>query len=278
MYDYSLAQGSGMASSKKLVRLPHKGRLLCAADLRGNLRDLQAVLARFEALGDSGHLLLLGDVVHGPLGKVEWPPGVTGYRDESPGVLLKLSLLKERHPDRVFLLLGEHEHGHVGGPHTSRFADDEVAALEGRLGREAAEWLKGWLQTWPLWAVSPSGVLFSHRAPSADVQGAGDIEAVQYGPVEGPGPEVGLLRAQLYGQPVAPERARRVLAAVGAHVAVYGHEVVAGHEVVGAEQLILTSSFGAPDGDKQVLELDLSRPVRTVSDLRPGIEIVPLYG
>ena len=42
--------------------------------------------------------------------------------------------LAAQYPGRVHALLGNHEHGHIGGPHTAKFAADEVALLEQILG------------------------------------------------------------------------------------------------------------------------------------------------
>ena len=40
--------------------------MLVAADLHGNYRDFLTIAHRFERLGEDAHLLLLGDLVHGP--------------------------------------------------------------------------------------------------------------------------------------------------------------------------------------------------------------------
>lgn len=269
------------------------------ADLRGNLRDFLQVVARFERLPEDRHLLFLGDLIHGPLdGEKGWPQGVgRPYRDRSPALLLKLLLLQERHPGRVHALLGNHEHAHVGGPRTSRFAEDEAGRLEARLGPEATQDLRRWLRRWPLLALAPAGLLFGHRAPSAlwvaealaALEGAdygryvlpGDLEAQEAG--HGLGLGLGLdqgawlLGQLLWAQPMSPAEARRVCAALHVSALVYGHEVVRGSEEIGAEQLILSSSFLLPDEDKRVLEIDLAARYGSAADLRPGREIQPLY-
>src|SRR5439155_18961715 len=128
-------------------------------------------------------LLLLGDLIHGPyLGETEWSTSLGRYyRDESPALLMKLSLLQERCPGRVHALLGNHEHAHVGGPKTSRFAADEAHVLEQRLGDEAAEWLRGWLASFPLWATAAdAGLLFCHGAPGGVPEDLLQLEALDY--------------------------------------------------------------------------------------------------
>ncbi|MDW8280585.1 MAG: metallophosphoesterase [Myxococcales bacterium] len=277
--------GTGMPSAAKLLRLPAQGRLLVATDLRGNVRDFMQIVARFERLSTDGYLLLLGDLIHGPyLTESEWDPRLGRYyRDESPGLLMKLSLLQERYPGRVHALLGNHEHAHVGGPHTARFAADEVQVLEQRLGAEVAEWLRQWLAGWPLWAIAPCGILFSHGAPGQAPAQLEELEDLDYrrwqplGQTESQDPRARLLGKLLWTRSLSPPEARRVLHVAGCHLMVYGREVVEGYEVIGQEQLILASSFGLPDDKKRILELDLGARYESVAALREGHEILPLY-
>jgi hypothetical protein len=292
-----------MANSPKLATFPAHGRLLVAADLHGNLRDFLTVVARFERLGDDAHLLFLGDLLHGPLlPETAWAEASSGaagppiagrpYRDESPAILLGLQLLSERHPGRVITLLGNHEHAHIGGPRTAMFARDEAGALEQRLGIEVSVWLASYLKTLPLWALAPCGVLFSHAAPAAELSSLADLETIDYRRYIAPKPEVrsrtkmqkpGEAAARLLGQllwerSLPPFKAQGLLAVAGAQMMVYGHAVIpTGYQTIGYEQLILSSSFAMEDEHKRVLELDLSATYLTVEDLRPGIEIVPLY-
>ncbi len=286
-----------MVTSTKLLRLPDRGRLLVAADLHGNLRDFLALVAHFESLGSDGHLLLLGDLLHGPYVPFEsWGthPGLRGrpYRDQSPALLLGLTELMVRYPGRVFLLLGNHEHAHIGGPRTSLFARDEAAVLEQRIGIENSSWLAQLLAALPLWAVSASGLLFSHAAPAAAVADLKDLEQIDYRHYRAPSPSpsdsppaapqpldaAGLLGQLLWTSSLSPALARRVLEPLGLTLAVYGHTVIqAGYQAIGSQQLIVSSSFGMDDAYKKILCLDLAVQYRSASSLRLGHEILPLY-
>jgi len=298
-----------MAPSSKLLRLPARGRLLVAADLHGNLRDFLAIAAAFERMqhqGNDAFLLFLGDLLHGPYLPIEkWregdkdTPHLRGrpYTDQSPAILLELCELMTRHPRRVFALLGNHEHAHIGGPRTSLFARDEALTLEQRLGPEVSHWLARFLKRLPLWALSPCGVLFSHAAPAAELLGPAalsrleDLEAIDYRRYTPPRPEARpgkstqpveaaarLLGQLLWASSMGPAHAQELLIRIGARVAVYGHAVVpAGYQTIGKEQLILSSSFGMEDSKKRVLLLDLGGRYLSAADLRPGIEILPLY-
>ena len=286
-----------MVTSTKLLRLPDRGRLLVAADLHGNLRDYLAIVAHFENLGSDGYLLFLGDLLHGPYVPFEsWGghPYLRGrpYRDQSPALLLSVTELMSRYPGRVFVLLGNHEHAHIGGPRTSLFARDEAAILEQRIGIENSSWLTGLLSSLPLWAVTSSGLLFSHAAPGALLSGLGDLEQLDYrlysppaagadsvgnGSTGQPG-AAALLGRLLWGASLPPDVARQVLGALGLTLSIYGHSVIpAGYQTIGSQQLILSSSFGMEDAYKKILCLDLSMKYAAASALRLGHEILPLY-
>ena len=59
-----------MAQSSRILRLPDKGTLVVSTDLQGNLRDFTTLLGHFhaaeEAAKGEAHLVLTGDLVHGP--------------------------------------------------------------------------------------------------------------------------------------------------------------------------------------------------------------------
>ncbi len=299
----AISPSLSMAPTSKLLRFKDHGRLLVAADLHGNLRDFLAVVAIFERLQrkeGEAFLLFLGDLLHGPyLPFASWKSTrqelrlLTGrpYRDQSPDILFGLSELMARYPGRVFTLLGNHEHAHIGGPRTSVFARDEAMALEQRLGIEASLWLAGLLKNLPLWAMTPCGLLFSHAAPAAELNRIEDLEVIdyrRYTATKSAKPEAGrpilpeaaarLLGQLLWASSMTPEQTRELLLRIGAHVAVYGHAIIpAGYQTIGAEQLILSTSFGMSDANKRILLVDLHARYRSVADLRPGIEILPLY-
>lgn len=291
-----------MASRAKLLRLPGHGKLLVASDLHGNYRDFLTIADRFERLGEDGHLLFLGDLVHGPyLEPRSWPtdapPGhpLWGepYRDESPAVLLGVQLLSERHPGRVHVLLGNHEHAHIGGPRTALFARDEATLLEQRLGIEASLHMASFFRSLPIVAWAPCGLFFCHAAPAAELIRIDDFENIDYRRYVAPrrsdklratkSYKPGDFPARLLGQllwehVLPPFKAQSILARVSANIAVYGHTIIpTGYQTIGYEQLILSSSYGMRDGKKTVLLVDLDEHYLTVESLRPSIELLPLY-
>lgn len=272
----------------RVIRFPDHGRLIVCTDLQGCLRDFHAIAEIFaradeETRGDA-HLLFTGDLVHGPhIDREDWPDFLGEYyRDESGEVIDELVTLAETYPDRVHALLGNHEHGHIGGPHTAKFAMDEVAVLENHLGPQRTHELHAVLQGFALAAVAPCGAVFTHGAPAATIDSIEDVENADLDtekidsimdildlPVIGP---------ILWARSASPEAARRFLAAMGGTISIYGHDVIPeGFERIGNEQIIVSTSFGVFDTNKVYLALDLSAHYKTVYDLRVGHEILPLY-
>ena len=271
----------------RVLRLPDHGRLLVCTDLQGCLRDFHRIVEIFDevdaATGDA-HLLFTGDLIHGPhLDERDWPDFLGEfYRDASDEVIDELVVLSLRHPGRIHALVGNHEHGHMGGPHTAKFAADEVVLLERLLGAAESRRMRQILDTFALAAIAPCGAVFTHGAPAARIDSVRDIEQADlsgqsYGsPLEVlDTPVVGKI---LWARSAAPAEARRFLRALGGTVSIYGHDVIPeGFERIGDEQMVVSTSFGVFDANKVYVQLDLGTRYRTVHDLRVGREILPLY-
>jgi hypothetical protein len=271
----------------RVLRLPSAGRLLVCTDLQGCLRDFDRMVEVFvdvhKRTGD-GHLLFTGDLIHGPhLEPDEWPDFLGEYyRDASMEVVEGFVALRQRFPGRVHAIMGNHEHAHVGGPHTAKFAVDEVELLEGLIGPVRSARLRSILRTFPIAAVSPCGVVFTHGAPAAEIEHIREVENVDLEGFAEESPleifDVPVLGALLWARSAPSEIARKFLKAMGGRVSIFGHDVIPeGFERIGNEQMIVSTSFGVADENKVYLELDLAGSYNTVHDLRVGREIQPLY-
>jgi hypothetical protein len=277
---------------RRVARLPAHGVLLVATDLQGNLRDWNALLDAYRREQAAGHevtLGLLGDLVHGPSPDLNepgaWPDYLgTPYRDESAELVRDFE--RRSRSERIFSLLGNHEHAHIGGPVVPKFYPDEAAVLDAALGADRAR-IHALFRELPLLAVTPCGVVLSHAAPR---QSAPDLEAFErlyYGGYERVPIHAMAARdplgALLWARSATSAQARTLLAvagfASGSGVCVFGHEVVhEGFAAIGREQLCLSTSYGLEDARKLYLRLDLGAHYRSVEDLRPGHELLPLHG
>ena len=264
----------------RVIDLPARGTLLAATDIQGNLRDFDRLAELFEAeeaRGEGACLVVTGDLIHGPeLAPTDWPEQLGSfYEGASAAVLEHAERLQRRHPERVFYLLGNHEHAHVGGPIVGKFFTDEALRLEQILGSERTAWLRAWLLTWPLVAVAARAqICLLHGAPHAAIESRDDIESAsldalrELDPQELPSQSV--LGAILWARSATQARARAFLRALGPSLstAVHGHDVVrGGYAIEDPSQLCVSSSFGCHDGDKLYLRWDLAEPALSAMHL-----------
>ena len=272
----------------EVLHFPDHGRLLVATDLQGNMRDYLRIVELFEKAHaetkGEAHLLFTGDLIHGPhIPEEEWPDFLGEfYVDESPALVDAFVQLREKYPKRVHAILGNHEHAHIGGPHTAKFAPDEVLLLESIVGDEGARKLQRVFKGFPLVAVAPCGIVFTHGAPAADIRSRKEVEQANLDGSDWDSPldifQTPVIGPILWARSAPPDVARRFLRAMGGKIAIFGHDVIPeGYECIGDEQMIVSTSFGVADAWKVYLELDLSARYSTVHDLREGSEILPLY-
>ncbi len=271
----------------RVLRLPARGTLIVCTDLQGCLRDFHRIVEVFDdemtASGDA-HLLFTGDLIHGPhLDPCDWPDFLGEfYRDASGELIDELVVMSRRHPGRIHALVGNHEHGHIGGPHTAKFAVDEVIVLEHQLGPHASARLREVLREFALVAIAPCGAIFTHGAPAAVVNSVADIEAASLDGYDFGSPidilDTPVIGPILWARSAQPEVAARFVRALGGTFCIYGHDVIPeGFEMVGDEQMVVSTSFGVFDARKVYVRLDLAARYRSVRELRFGHEIVPLY-
>lgn len=268
---------------KRTLVLPDRGVAIVSTDVHGNLEDIRAVRRVFEASGPEAHWVVLGDLVHGPddEARAENPP-IYGYPDESMRVVEEVVSAQAAAPGRVHFVLGNHDHGHVGGPHTRKFHRDEVAYLEASLSPAEKHTLTELFSNALLAVLSPCGVFMSHGSPPDDLRHIDDLDRIQdLGARQDPYLTkvlAGFLTH--YGQ--RDDVCARFLAAastgaVPARVVVHGHDRdERGFFHEGQRQLCLCI-FGAPRHEKRYLRLDLAAHYHLGHDLRDGIEILRLH-
>jgi hypothetical protein len=252
------------------------------------MRDYRRMVEIFEqallTYHGEAHLLFTGDLIHGPhIDPEDWPDFLGEYyRDASGELMIAFAGLAAQYPGRVHALLGNHEHGHIGGPHTAKFAADEVALLEQILGPTGTARMRGIIHTFAIAAVSRCGAVFSHAAPAAQIDHVSELEQVDLSASGFASPldvlDTPILGRILWARSATEAEARRFVRAMGGTISIYGHDVVPeGFECTGDEQIVVSTSFGLTDPHKMYVSLDLAGRYRTVHDLRIGHELLPLY-
>lgn len=265
-----------LAHPRRSRVLPSFGALLVTTDLHGNLEDFlaaRAILERAWRAGLDAHWALLGDLVHGPDARAgEAAPELYGYLDQSPELIDAVFELWSSQPLRVHVLLGNHDAGHLGFRHTSKFQPDEVAALEARLSSAQRERLRALCTNALLLLVAPCGLALSHGAPGDALTSLGVLD----GPLPPARDDEARHRAVnevlwSYGQPapVAAAMLDRLSVETGhrLRVAVHGHDRDASGWFIEGGNQVQPVIFGAPREHKRYLWVDLARPVESAEQL-----------
>ncbi|MFC1707123.1 metallophosphoesterase [Planctomycetota bacterium] len=289
-----MQSSAGIRQVGRALIYPSRGRLMFATDFHGQLEDFRQVVGQYHARREQGedlYLLFAGDFVHGPRYDAATFPEHLGdfHPDDTAAILQELEALLE-HDHRVSSLLGNHEHGHVGGPHTQKFHrdPDEVEHLEGVLGKDRALRMRDLFRSLSLVALAPCGVIFLHGAPNVRTAGFADVAGAVLDGYEQHSlqelysvPVVGEL---LWSKGADPEVAEAFLGrmayeSIQPRVAVYGHDVIReGYWKVAHNQLVVSTSFGLRRPHKTLCEVDLAGSYRSTDDFRPGHELYPVYG
>lgn len=266
------------------ILLPAHGRALVSTDIHGNHEDFLALRRIFEGLGPDARWVILGDVVHGPDDKARSAePDLYGFPDESFRIVEDILALDRALPGRVHFVLGNHDHGHVGGPHTHKFWPDEVARLEATLSPAQLDDMLGLFRRALLAVAAPCGVFMSHGSPDDALESLADLDRFDdLG--SAPDPRLGgAVRSFLthYGQPDA--KSARFLermsqsSGLSLRVVVHGHDRDESGFFYEGERQVCLCIFGAPREAKRCLVLDLAARYERAVDLRDGSEIRRLY-
>jgi hypothetical protein len=272
---------------RRWLLLPPAGRLLVSTDLHGNgddFRRLGELFLQHVQVDPDTYWVLLGDAVHAPSPDARRRrPDLYDFPDESLAIVRGVLGLQAAWPGHVLYVLGNHDHGHVGGPPTRKFYPDEVADLEASLAPAERGLLRQLFEPALLAVVAPCGLLLSHGSPDDTLQALEDLDRIDWPQASGDGylrrVRDGFLTS--YGQP--GEVTARLLAGLSARGGLDLHLVVHGHDR--DEQGYFTEGgnqacpvlFGAPRERKRYLWLDLAGRYRRVEDLREGHEVLRLH-
>lgn len=265
--------------------LPDQGSLLVSTDLHGHLGDFQRLRQLYDELrrerGDC-HWAILGDVVHGPNPKSRQRlPLLYDYQDESGRLVSAIREAQRAAPERVHFVLGNHDYGHIGGPHTTKFYDDEVEHLEAQLTEQQSQDLQDLLSEAHLALLAPCGALLTHGAANDRMDSFAQLSEVSLPPSSLA--EHHLIESLVtdYGQrrEVNERVAAMLEAETGIEVSmnIHGHDRDVTGFYIEHDFGVLPCLFGAPDANKRVLVLDLSAQYSGPGDLREGHEIRRLY-
>ncbi len=258
-----------------------------STDVHGNAADFARVEDLFReerAREPATHWVILGDVVHAPDQASRLSsPELYDYDDGSIEIVDRILTLEREHEGHVHFVLGNHDHGHVGGPHTRKFFADEVTSLEDGLSAAQRTRLRELFARALLAVAAPCGILMTHGSPDTSLTKLEDLDDVPLDIHAMSAEQARMLRALLtsYGQPdhVCSEMLRNVSRASGLdlRVVVHGHDRdEKGFFREGAHQ-VCPVIFGAARVNKRYLKLDLASRYDRAEALRDGVEIARLH-
>ncbi len=165
---YREAMGANLADSYRrgsLVELPGEGDLLVLGDLHGNQQNFSKTLATAELASHPKRHLILQEVIHGG------PTSPSGA-DLSYRLLEAVAAVKVRYPDRVHVILGNHDLAEYAD-HTI-FKDgislgeqfhQGLTEAYGDRAAELREAMKRFIASFPLACRTRFGILISHSTP-----------------------------------------------------------------------------------------------------------------
>lgn len=210
--------------SGRLLRPEGAAEILVAGDLHGHVENFRQILDRAELASRPTRHLVVQELVHGPF---RYPGG----GDKSHQLLDLVAALKCQYPERVHVLLGNHEAAQWTGEWIEKDGVDSNAAfrlgVKEAYGNRAPEVEDAYRELFAAWALgmrTPNRVWLSHSVPGGkhlDRFERRALEAEWDGPAELQAG--GWAHAMLWGRDTRAETVARFLCAVDADLAITGH-------------------------------------------------------
>jgi predicted phosphodiesterase len=241
------------AAEAKLIQL-EAGKVIFVGDTHGDLEATEKIVHRY--LKRENKLVFLGD-----------------YVDRGPASLNNINFLLEqkiRHPDSLYLLMGNHEGHAVYGFHPADFWEGLDAGLRQLYGSA--------LSRLPLVVSTPNGIIALHGA-LPDVSHLEDINRIKPGSAEWHQITWGDWQERTGGLlGIDPSTGRpqfgrgwfnKVMARLGKNVLVRSHQPDAPPVMYGRRCLTIftSSAYRHYVSERAVALVDLSRMVKTADDI-----------
>jgi hypothetical protein len=257
-----------------VIELDAAEEVLVVGDLHGNVPTFRRILVEADLAARKGRHLVLQELAHGP----RQYPNEGG--DKSHQLIDLAAALKCQNPDRVHLILGNHELSEL----TNRpIAKDGVylnelfrKGLATAYGAMADDIFQAYLELFaalPVAARTPNRVFLCHTIPNADDLDRLDLEILRTGVFP---PEALLRRGTVYaltwGRDSDPETVDRFATMVDADWFITGHQPCdEGYRQANHRQLIIDGTDPYP-----TYCLFPAREPVTMDRLRAGLRVVPL--
>jgi len=242
-----------------LVELPARGDVFITGDLHGHFANFRRIVDYADLRRHPHRHLVLQELVH----EEDLPRDETACRSYR---LVELAArLKTLFPDRLHLLLGNHEFAELNdlaigkhGRELNALFDEGLRRAYGERWRDVKNAYKAFWRTLPLAVATPNGWLICHSTPSR-----GHLPGLTRDYLRGLKPGEDLERKKppyylLWGRDYSPEAAETFARQMGVEFMLVAHTPCEnGVRVASRRHLVLDSSGAVPYG----LRLPLDRPV-----------------
>lgn len=204
-----------------LVELPAEGELLVAGDLHGNLGNLERIIKLANLPRHRSRHLLLQELVH----EYDGREVCRSYR------LVEIAArLKVMFPERIHMILGNHEFAEVTGLEIGKngetlnwsFAEGLKDAYGDRWQEVKDAYCDFW-RTTPLAVRTPNRLFISHSTPRLEKLGDLSLDYLRNVSPEEVFSRAGIIFPMLWGRDYRPESAQAVAERMAADVLVVGH-------------------------------------------------------
>jgi hypothetical protein len=251
------------------VVCPDADEVFVVGDLHGHVHSFAAALKASDLAGHPGRHLVLQELVHDT--RVDPDCGI----DRSHRLVGLACALKCQYPDRVHVLLGNHELSELTGRSIGKNGAYLNAlfrqGIEADFGERADDFSNAYHELFaalPIGVRAPNRVLLLHTLPDADRIDGLDLDLLRTGVwTEESMRRGGTIYALTWGRDTAPEAADRFAARVDADLFITGHHPCDGtHRIANHRHLILD----ATDPDPGYCLFDARRPT-TIEGLAAGV-------
>lgn len=244
--------------SNRLIKLPNKGKLLIVTDLHGNLEDYETYMKKWDSNDPDSYIVIAGDFIHNV------------YKEDYSIEILDDIMEKSKEYDNFYPLLGNHEWSHIINGNLFKANinlrldfENLIKEKKGSLEPYLSEYIS-FFKSLPFFMQTENGLFISHAGPSCQISSHEDFKSF----IQDDEYYSDLAWSALSVRPESDYDENDVshfLDMVNSRLMVVGHTAVNGYWVFG-RQIIISSSFSK--GDKYYLEIDLSKTIDTMDDLK----------
>ncbi len=224
------------------IHIPAATKLLMTGDLHDHGRNLQRILQLADLDANPDQHLILHEIIHGP--------NLVNGRDLSIRTLARVASLKLAYPDRVHILLANHELAQLLCIALLKNGVDAIDAFDQSIELQfhthadtVRTAMNRFIRSMPLAVRCPNGLFCCHSVPSPHQIDAFDTTVIDRHLTDADLARNGHAYQMVWGRRQTPDTADRLADAWQTNLFVMGHQPVdMGYDPINPRMLILASN------------------------------------